>query len=431
MSIVCATDFSDTARRASDVAAALALKKGEPLWLVHVLNPNSMRAFGQALLGAAEVALGDEAKRLQKSGGTVRHSLLMGDPAGAVEVFAREEEASLVLAAAPPVEGHFQGMGGTVDRLAQSLEVPLLVAKAPESLEAWARGERPLKVMVGVDRSLPFEAARDWIRGLRACGPVEVVGGRVYWPEEERQRLGLPSAPFGEVSPELAQALEKETAVLMAPLAEGGKASRIRVEAGVGRIADHLVELADQEQVDLLVVGTHHRRALGKLWSVSHHALRLARMSVACVPAQAMVTGADLPVPVFREVLVATDFSPTGNRAVADAFGLTPEGGTVHLVHVAEANRTPEQDAELRRQLMALVPKAAEAGGRQVKVEILSGAKDVVTALVQASERLAVDAIVMGTHGRSGLKLAVLGSVTQALLLRTDRPVLVVRPPRA
>jgi nucleotide-binding universal stress UspA family protein len=50
---------------------------------------------------------------------------------------------------------------------------------------------------------------------------------------------------------------------------------------------------------------------------------------------------------------------------------------------------------------------------------------------VQASERLGVNAIVMGTHGRSGLKRAVLGSVTQELLLRTDRPVLVVRPPQA
>ncbi|MCP3143898.1 universal stress protein [Pyxidicoccus xibeiensis] len=431
MSIVCATDFSDTARRASDIAAQLAHKKGEPLWLVHVLNANSMRAFGQALLSAAEQALSDEAKRLAKWGGQVRHSLLMGDPAGAVDTFAREEEATLVMTAAPPPEARFLGVGGTVDRLVQALEVPLLVVREPAAMEAWVRGERPLKVMVGVDRSLPFETAREWVHGLLKYGPVELVGGRVYWPDEEYQRLGLERpVGFGEVTPELQHSLEKETATLMAPLAEGGKPPRIRLEAGVGRIADHLVELAEQERADLLVVGTHQRRALGKLWSVSHHVLRLARISVVCVPARA-VGGAELPVPSFREVLVATDFSPTGNRAVSHAFGMTPEGGTVHLVHVTEGARTPEQDAELRRQLMALVPKSAEAAGRQVRVEVLHGSKDVVTTLVQASERLAVDAIVMGTHGRSGLKLAVLGSVTQALLLRTDRPVLVVRPPQA
>ena len=38
MSIVCATNFSDAALRASALAAELARKTGEPLRLVHVLN---------------------------------------------------------------------------------------------------------------------------------------------------------------------------------------------------------------------------------------------------------------------------------------------------------------------------------------------------------------------------------------------------------
>ena len=139
--------------------------------------------------------------------------------------------------------------------------------------------------MLGVDRSLPFEAARDWVKALRKLGPVEVVGGRVFWAQEEAVRLGLENPlGFGDVTPELRQALEKEAAALVEPLAEGDKPVRVRVEVGMGRIADHLVALAAEEQVDLLVVGTHHRRALGKLWSVSHHALRLAKMSVVCVP---------------------------------------------------------------------------------------------------------------------------------------------------
>ena len=52
--------------------------------------------------------------------------------------------------------------------------------------------------------------------------------------------------------------------------------------------------LTAEEKVDLLVVGTHQRRALGKLWSVSHHALRLARMSVAAVPSTAATHGAEV-----------------------------------------------------------------------------------------------------------------------------------------
>ncbi|QSQ21897.1 universal stress protein [Pyxidicoccus parkwayensis] len=432
MSIVCATNFSDAALRASTLAAALARKSGVPLLLVHVLNPNSARAFGRALTGAAEAALADQVKRLEKQGAKVETTLLTGEPAESLVAFAREQQASLVMVAAPSQEAPFLSVGGTVDRLAQALPIPLLVVRGAASLEAWARGERPLKVMLGVDRSLPFEAAREWVKGLRRFGAVEVVGGRVYWPEEEYPRLGLPLPnSFDDVTPELRQAMEQETAALLAPLASDAQAPRAVVFAGVGRIADHLVELAEREGVDLLVVGTHHRRALGRLWSVSHHAVRLARMSVACVPStMAAEAAVDAPLPVFSEVLVGTDFSETGNRAVAYACGLVPEGGTVHLVHAAEGKLTPGQEAELKQQLLAAVPKAAQAGGRRVQVELLPHGRDVVMALVQASERHRVDAIVMGTHGRSGLKRAVLGSVTQELLLRTDRPVLVVRPPR-
>ncbi|WP_434346983.1 universal stress protein [Myxococcus virescens] len=428
MSIVCATNFSDTARRASTLAAELARKAGTSLWLVHVLNPDSVRAFGKALLGSAEAVLSDETKRLAQLGVKVEPVLLTGEPAVMLDGFCREQGASLVVASRAADESPFGGEGGTVDRMAQTLTVPLLVMRDPEPLEAWVRGERSLKVFLGVDRSLPFEAARDWVMTLSKGGRVDVVGGRVYWPEEEARRLGLRQAlAYGEALPELQHVLERECAELLAPLAQGGAPVRTRVEVGVGRIADHLVDLAEQEHADLLVVGTHHRRALGRLWSVSRHALRLARMSVVCVPAQAMAVGADTPLPEYREVMVATDFSETGNRAVAHAFALTAPGGTVHLVHATESKPSVEEEAQMREQLSALVPKSAN--DRNVRLNIIPGSKDVVATLAQTAERLGASAIVMGTHGRSGWKRAVLGSVTQSLLLRTDRPVLVVRPP--
>jgi nucleotide-binding universal stress UspA family protein len=427
MSIVCATNFSDAALSASTLAARLAQKSGAPLWLVHVLNPDSVRAFGKALSEAAEAALGDEVKRLEKLGAKVERALLTGEPAVEVETLAREKGATLVVTSAPSHEAPFLSVGGTVDRLAQSLSVPLLAVRDGAPLEAWAKGERPLRVMLGVDRSLPFEGAREWVRALRKWGAVEVVGGRIFWPEEEYQRLGIAHPlVYAEATPDLKQALEKETAGLLAPLADGGAPPRFRLELGLGRIADHLVDVAAQEKVDLLVVGTHHRRAFGRLWSVSHHALRLARMSVACVPAGTAL-GAELPMPAYRDVMVATDFSDTGNRAVAHAFALVAPGGTVHLVHAAEGKG---QEAELRRQLLAVVPRGADAGGRRVQVEVLAPGKDVAECLTKAAERLGVDAIVMGTQGRSGLRRAVLGSVTQEVLVRTDRPVLVVRPPK-
>ena len=182
--------------------------------------------------------------------------MLTGEPASALHELVVREGATLVVAAAPSQETPFLGLGGTVDRLAQSLQVPLFVARDVPALEAWGRGERPLRVMLGVDRSLPFEAARHWVKGLRKLGPVELVAGRIFWAQEETMRLGLEQPlGFGDVTPELRQALEKEAAALVEPLAEGGKPVRVRLEVGMGRIADHLVSLAAEEKADLLVVG--------------------------------------------------------------------------------------------------------------------------------------------------------------------------------
>jgi nucleotide-binding universal stress UspA family protein len=50
-------------------------------------------------------------------------------------------------------------------------------------------------------------------------------------------------------------------------------------------------------------------------------------------------------------------------------------------------------------------------------------------ALVEAAERLGVDAIVMASHGRSGLARTLLGSVSEAVLRHAHEPVVVVRPP--
>jgi nucleotide-binding universal stress UspA family protein len=199
------------------------------------------------------------------------------------------------------------------------------------------------------------------------------------------------------------------------------------VEVGVGRIADHLVALAAEEKVDLLVVGTHQRKALGKLWSVSHHALRLARMSVASVPTRAGVHGADVELPQVRSVLVTTDFSETADRAIAYACAVTPPGGTVHLLHVV-ANVKPEQVDGLKQQLEKRVPRAAGQSGRKVQVEVTAG-NDVPGAIIQAAERHGVDLICMATRGRTGMARAVMGSVAQEVMARSDRPVLMVRTP--
>ncbi|NOK19114.1 universal stress protein [Corallococcus carmarthensis] len=432
MTIACATNFSDASRHAAEAAARLAQRMGGPLCLVHVLSGNVVRTFGQSVCDAAQATLHDEARRLEALASVaVEPVLLTGELEQAVNDLVHKRGIRLVVASAPREDTPFRGLGGPLDRMAQTLEVPFLVFREGSALEAWTRGEHPLRVMLGVDRSRPFEVARDWVKALAGYGPLEVVGGRIVWVGSEAERLGLVHPhSYKDMSPELREALDRESDALLEPLRTAGVRTRTRLEPGLGRIADHLIALASEEQVDLLVVGTHQRRALAKLWSVSQAARRLAPMSVASVPVLAAEQGLEQEPPRVRTVLATTDFQEAGDRAIAYAFAITPPGGTVHLLHVEPTEATPEELQAARHQLELRVPQAEQDGKHKVELSVLKG-DDVAGVITQAAERYCVDLLCLGTHGRTGVSRAVLGSVAQQVMARSDRPAVTVRMPRA
>jgi len=148
--------------------------------------------------------------------------------------------------------------------------------------------------------------------------------------------------------------------------------------------------------------------------------------------------------PSYAVVLAATDFSASSGGVVPHACGIADAGATVHLVHVVEPEQYPSplyahytpgrtptagergrQEAELRSRLQALVPPDAAGEGIHVEVHVPEDA-DVARALLRLAEEVGADALVMGSHGRTGLAAALLGSVVGDVIRSTTRPVLVV-----
>jgi nucleotide-binding universal stress UspA family protein len=70
--------------------------------------------------------------------------------------------------------------------------------------------------------------------------------------------------------------------------------------------------------------------------------------------------------------------------------------------------------------------RALKEAGYVVSVLIQSG--DPARTIVDVAERQAVDLVAMATHGRTGLRRLVLGSVTEAVLRELTVPLLLVRP---
>lgn len=146
--------------------------------------------------------------------------------------------------------------------------------------------------------------------------------------------------------------------------------------------------------------------------------------------------------PEIRSVLVSTDFSELGDSALPYAFRLARDiGASVMLVHVLEAHPlpnplyahyyptpTPEQlaQAEARAQ-EALRARIPDEFRRSNRAEILLAHGSPALEILRIAGEKRLDLIVIASHGRTGLRRLVLGSVAERVLRDAPCPVLVVR----
>lgn len=288
MAIVAGTDFSDQAASAGRVGAALARRLGQPLWLVHVVDEGIEALDARArdlLLAAAASRLRAEAQRLRgAAGGRVQTRVLVGRPAGALLSFPGVRKPALVVVSS---QGHGASplfrLGGTSERIAASSPVPVLVVRAAEPFERWSRRTRRLRVVLGVDFISGCEAAIAWVKALRRAAPCDVTIAHVYYSDDAHRRYGLRAPSLLSVDPRLERLLQHDLAARVGAIPGSGKVV-FRPVLALGRLADHLVELAKDERADLVVVGTHHHRGLARLASVASGTLHMARTAVAVVP---------------------------------------------------------------------------------------------------------------------------------------------------
>jgi nucleotide-binding universal stress UspA family protein len=199
---------------------------------------------------------------------------------------------------------------------------------------------------------------------------------------------------------------------------------------GVGRLGDHLLALAEGERADVTVIGTHQRRGLARLGSVSGVILHYSHASVACVPEARDEILLPEDIPPMRRVLVPTDLSALANAAIPYGYALLPDGdGEVWLLHVlpAESGTTaPPEHAEIVARLRALVPPAALEKHIVTRLDVVQSA-DVARTIRDTAERLGADVICMASHGRAGLARTLLGSVAEAVMRQSRRPTLIIR----
>lgn len=138
-----------------------------------------------------------------------------------------------------------------------------------------------------------------------------------------------------------------------------------------------------------------------------------------------------------KRFLIATDGSTGGREAVRKGLELACEAGAeTTIVYVRHAPLPVLGDPVYQRALShelergRLVADEASADavieGVEVETEILEGHP--AEAIVELARARNVALIIVGSRGRGAIAGAVLGSVSEAVVRRADRPVLVVKP---
>jgi nucleotide-binding universal stress UspA family protein len=142
---------------------------------------------------------------------------------------------------------------------------------------------------------------------------------------------------------------------------------------------------------------------------------------------------------VFTKIVCPVDFSPCSREALRVAAELARDGSAeLVLAHVWEPPRWSAGEVQIAPEVIQDLIDAGEAelerwkttakqlGALEVAVRFLTGvAWDAIIALVQGDP--AIDLVVMGTHGRTGLQHVLLGSVAEKVVRHATCPVLVVR----
>lgn len=192
-----------------------------------------------------------------------------------------------------------------------------------------------------------------------------------------------------------------------------------------------ITEYVDTHDIDLVVMGTHGRTGLERvlLGSVAEKTLRTVSVPVVMVPPDADIV--ELGDVAYEDVLLPTDGSEGADLAVDWGLALAAVyDATMHTIYsvetpwfseVADSPEIHDLLEQTGRDAVEAIRERARTAGISVMGNVGSG--PAARVILSYSEDHDIDLIVMGTHGRSGLERHLVGSVTEAVVRRTDVPV--------
>ena len=197
-----------------------------------------------------------------------------------------------------------------------------------------------------------------------------------------------------------------------------------------------ILEYIDENEIDLVVMGTHGRTGgeRARLGSTTERVITIADVPVMAVRLAEDDVVSESAYGMYDHVVIPTDGSDTAERAADHALGIAERyGADVHVIYVVDTTTYGFDDAP--RSIVGLLKQ----GGQNAIEEIATDARElnlsVATNILRGvpheeilkyASGVDADVIAMGTRGRTTETDRLLGSTTARVVRRSDVPVLTI-----
>ncbi len=177
-----------------------------------------------------------------------------------------------------------------------------------------------------------------------------------------------------------------------------------------------ILEEAEELGPDWIIMGRHGFTGLARLLmgSVTARVIGHSPVSVLVVPQEGALS--------FQRLLVASDDSPYSAAAFLEALAIAKRMGST-LIGVSVA--AGDADIKTAMEVTAKLEAAAAAEGLTLETMVPRGKP--FEAIVQAARLKQANLIVLGSHGRTGLRKLLMGSVAERVIGQAPCAVLVVK----
>ena len=198
-----------------------------------------------------------------------------------------------------------------------------------------------------------------------------------------------------------------------------------------GLVYEKIIDIANEEKCDLIVMGRSGKSNIERSLMGSVTAKVVGHFS-----------GRSLVIPLdssvgWKNILVATDGSPYSDAALDEAINYAKSyGGNLNIVNVVYTNdeflaTAPDVlDKMISNAKKSLEETKDRASKKGIDANVYVREGEPYKAIVDLARELDIDTIIMGSHGRTGIKRLLMGSVTSRVIGYSSSPVMVVNQAR-